>query len=50
MQEELRKHDVLAYEVASKFELHKEVLLEMSEAVEAIKTFALVTDLHLEAY
>ena len=44
------KHENLAYEIANKLEVHQEVLLEVSEAVDAVKTFALVTDLHLEAY
>ena len=50
MKEDIMNHENLAHEIATKFEVHKEVLLEVSEAVDAVKTFALVTDLHLEAY
>jgi hypothetical protein len=50
MKADISRHEALAFEMASKFDVHHKVLKEASESIEALKTYALVTDLHLEAY
>ena len=44
------RHETLCYELATKFEAQHNVLLDFAENIESLKTYALVTDLHLEAY
>jgi hypothetical protein len=40
----------MAFELANKFEAHQELLLTFTDHIKALKTQALTTDLHLEAY
>ena len=50
MKGDVRRHETLCYELATKFEQQNELLLQFNENIEALKTNYLVTDLHLEAY
>ena len=43
------RSEALCYEIAEKFELQNKVLHQLGVSVDALKTYALVTDLHLEA-
>ena len=50
MKEDVLRHETLSFELAKKFESQHEILLQFAENVEAIKSHALMTDLHLEGY
>jgi hypothetical protein len=50
MKEDLLRHETLTYELAKKFESQHHILLQFAENIEAVKSHALMTDLHLEAY
>lgn len=50
MKEDVLRHETLSFELAKKFESQHEILLQFAENIEAIKSHALMTDLHLEAY
>ena len=47
---DVSRHEVLCFEIATKFETQNTIFKEIGLAVEGLKTYALVTDLHLEAY
>ena len=49
IQSDVGRHEALCYEIAEKFEIQNTVLNQMGLSVDALKTYALVTDLHLEA-
>ena len=44
------RHETLCYELATKFDEQHHVLMEFVEQIESFKTYALVNDLHMEAY
>jgi hypothetical protein len=50
MKEDVLRHETLTYELAKKFESQHDILLQFAENIEAVKSHALTTDLHLEAY
>jgi hypothetical protein len=50
MKEDLIRHESLAFELATKFEAQHDLLLQFAEHIESLKSHALVTDLHFEAY
>ena len=50
MKTDLTRHETLCYELAKKFELQAVLLLDITSSIEALKTYPLVNDLHMEAY
>ena len=50
MKADVRRHETLCFELAQKFEAQHTILMEYAENIECLKTYALVTDLHMEAY
>ena len=50
IKDDVIRHETLSYEIATKFEQHHDVMIQLSDHVEALKTYALVNDLHMEAY
>ena len=50
MKVDLRRHETLCYEIATKFETHHNLLKDLTDHVETLKTYTLVNDLHMEAY
>ena len=47
---DITRHESLAFEIGTKLEAHRTVLNQVVDSIEALKTYAIVTDLHLEAY
>jgi hypothetical protein len=50
MKTDVIRHETLCFEIARKFEAQHEVLTQLTDSTESLKTYALVNDLHLEAY
>ena len=50
MKTDIARHEILCFELATKFEQQYEVLNRCTEDIEALKTYALVNDLHMETY
>ena len=50
MKSDVSRHETLAFEISTKLEAHHTVLKQVIDSIEALKTYAIVTDLHLEAY
>ena len=50
MKADVMRHETLSFELASKFETHFDVFNQVCENIEALKSHALLTDLHLEAF
>ena len=50
MKADVHRHETLCYELAKRMEVHRSQLIDYSDNIENLKTYAIITDLHLEAY
>ena len=50
MKEDVSRHETLCFEIAKKFEVQHDVMTQHTDNIDALKTFAMVQDLHQEAY
>ena len=50
MRDDICRHEQLCFEIANKFDEQNNVLKQLTESIEAVKEYALVNDLHMEAY
>lgn len=50
MKADVHRHETLCYELAKRMEVHRSQLIDHSDNIENLKTYAIITDLHLEAY
>lgn len=50
MKTDVHRHETLCYELAKRMEVHRSQLIDHSDNIENLKTYAIITDLHLEAY
>jgi hypothetical protein len=46
MKKDVIRHETLCYELATKFEQHLTFMLKLTDNIEALKTSALINDLH----
>jgi hypothetical protein len=50
MKVDICRHETVCFELANKFEDQYEVINAMSSNLETLKTYAMLNDLHIEAY
>ena len=50
MKEDIGRHETLCFELALKFEQQHTILSAVTDSIETLKNYALVNDVHLEAY
>jgi hypothetical protein len=50
MKKDVIRHENLCFELATKFEAHYDTFHQIYENIESLKSHALTTDLHLEAF
>jgi phage regulator Rha-like protein len=50
IKEDVGRHETLCFEIADKFEKQHDVLMQLIENAEDFKTYALLTDVHMEAF
>ena len=50
MHSDVQRHETLCFELAKRVESHRNQLLDHVDNIENLKTYAITTDLHLEAY
>jgi len=50
MKVDVRRHESLCFELATKFEAQHSVLVSFASNIEALKAYTLANDLHMEAY
>ena len=50
MKKEMMRHETLCFEIATKFEQQHSVILKLVDNIDALKTYSIVNDLHMEAY
>ena len=50
IKDDITRHETLCFEIANRFEEQHSVMTQVGDNIETLKTHALITDLHLEAY
>jgi len=50
MKTDVRRHETLCYELATKYETQYSALKDIAKSIEALKAYTIINDLHLEAY
>ena len=48
--QDIMRHETMCYEIACKFEHQHDVIDTIVENIETLKSYALMNDLHMEAY
>jgi hypothetical protein len=50
MKGDVVRHETLCFELATKFDQQYQVMCKMSDSIESLKTYAILNDIHIEAY
>ena len=50
MKVDVGRHETLCFELATKFDQQFDVICQQTNSIEALKSYAIITDVHLEAY
>ena len=50
MKTDVKRHETLCFELADKFEKQHDVICQVIDNIEILKTYALTNDVHLEAF
>ena len=50
MKVDVGRHETLCFELATKFDQQYEVIWNLTNSMDSLKNYALLNDLHLEAY
>jgi hypothetical protein len=50
MKIDVGRHETLCFELAQKFDQQYEVICNLTNSMESLKNYAVINDLHLEAY